>query len=45
MTLEEVKNFLKVDFDDDDSLITHERAAAEEYIADALGNTKKNLHE
>ena len=37
MTLEEVKNFLKVDFDDDDSLITLQIEAAEEYITDAVG--------
>ena len=42
MTLEEVKNFLKVDFDDDDSLITLEIAAAEEYIADAVGQYKES---
>ena len=40
MTLEEVKNFLKVDFDDDDSLITLEIEAAEEYITDAVGQYK-----
>lgn len=42
MTLEEVKNFLKVDFDDDDDLITLEIEAAEEYIADAVGQYKES---
>ena len=42
MTLEEVKNFLKVDFDDDDSLITLEIEAAEEYITDAVGQYKES---
>ncbi len=37
MTLEEVKNFLKVDFDDDNNLITLQMEAAEEYIVDAIG--------
>lgn len=43
MTLEEVKNFLKVDFDDDDSLITLEIAAAEEYIADAAWSVQRKF--
>lgn len=42
MTLEEVKNFLKVDFDDDDSLITLQIEAAEEYITDAVGQYKES---
>lgn len=41
MTLEEVKNFLKVDFDDDNNLIALEMEAAEEYIVDAVGEYKE----
>lgn len=42
MTLEEIKNFLKVDFGDDDSLITLEIEAAKEYITDAVGQYKES---
>lgn len=38
MDLAEVKSFLKVDFDDDDTLIELEIKAAEEYIKDAIGS-------
>ncbi len=38
MTLDEVKNFLKVDFNDDDRLIELEIQAAMEYINDAVDN-------
>lgn len=37
MTLEKVKQFLKVDFDDDDTLIELIMEAAEEYITGAVG--------
>ena len=37
MTLAEVKNFLKLDFDDDDALITLILQAAQEYIRGAVG--------
>lgn len=48
MTLEEVKSYLRVDFDDDDALIRQMMAAAEAYIIDAVGkydntNPKANL--
>lgn len=37
MTLEEMKLFLKIDFDDDDSLLLLMIEAAKEYIVDAIG--------
>lgn len=42
MTLEKVKQFLKVDFDDDDSIIELIMVAAEEYIAGAVGTCDFN---
>ena len=38
MTLEEVKNFIHVDFNDDDTKIEIMKDAAIEYIEDALGS-------
>ena len=38
MDLSTIKNFLKVDFDDDDQLINMLIAAAKEYIVNAIGN-------
>ncbi|MDM8127029.1 head-tail connector protein [Paraclostridium benzoelyticum] len=38
MTLEEVKSFIHVDFDDDNSKIELMTSAAIEYIEDALGS-------
>ena len=48
MKLEEVKSFLRVDFDDDDNLIKCIMKAAELYIKDTVGeydkeNSKANL--
>ena len=43
MTLNEVKNWLKVDFDDDDDFITLLIAAAQEYVTDALGKCDENI--
>lgn len=37
MTLDEIKRFLRVDFEDDDDLIILQLEAAREYIADAVG--------
>ncbi len=37
MTLDEVKTYLRVDFDEDDALITQMMGAAEAYIVDAVG--------
>lgn len=37
MTLDEVKTYLRVDFDEDDALITQMMEAAEAYIVDAVG--------
>ena len=37
MDLKTVKDFLRVDFDDDDSLITIEMMAAEKYVENAVG--------
>nr|WP_061580151.1 head-tail connector protein [Parageobacillus caldoxylosilyticus] len=39
VTLEEVKNWLRVDFSDDDTLITTLINAAEEYLKNATGIT------
>ncbi len=36
MTLEEVKQYLRVEGNEDDALITHEMAAAESYMKDAV---------
>lgn len=43
MTLNEVKSWLKVDFDDDDDFITLLIAAAQEYVTDALGKCDENI--
>ncbi len=40
MTLEEAKNYLRVDTDDDDTLIQALITAAESYIAQQTGKTK-----
>lgn len=37
MTLEELKQFIAVDFDDDDSLIAFLQETAEEYVQNAVG--------
>ena len=37
LTLESVKNYLRVDFDDDDTLIEMMMDTAKEYIKDAVG--------
>ncbi|MEG1310661.1 MAG: head-tail connector protein [Romboutsia sp.] len=42
MTLEEVKSFIHVDFDDDNPKIELMTSAAIEYIEDALGSYNKN---
>ena len=42
MTLEEVKSFIHVDFNDDDTKIEIMKDAAIEYIEDALGCYNKN---
>lgn len=39
VTLEEAKNWLRVDFSDDDALITTLINAAEEYLKNATGTT------
>lgn len=41
MTLEEVKNYLRVDTDDDDTLIQALITAAESYINQQTGKTKR----
>lgn len=38
VTLDEIKNFCKVDFDDDDNLLTLIEASAEQYLINAGGN-------
>lgn len=38
MELSMVKKHLRVDFDDDDDLITLEKSAAEQYVANAVGS-------
>ena len=37
LELTEVKNFLRIDFDDDDALLEHYMQTAEEYIKSACG--------
>lgn len=37
MQLEEIKNFLSIDFDDDDMMLHHMQEAAEEYIKNSVG--------
>lgn len=46
MELEEIKNFLKVDFDDDNKLILELKSAAIEYLENAgiIQNEKSNLY-
>lgn len=48
MTLEEVKDYLRIDYDDDDHLIVTIMSAAEEYVRSAVGtydsrNQKANM--
>lgn len=48
MTLEEVKAYLRIDYDDDDHLIVTIMSAAEEYVRNAVGiydslNQKANM--
>ncbi|MBR2175467.1 MAG: head-tail connector protein [Clostridia bacterium] len=43
MELDEVKGFLKVDFDDDDNYISLLIDAAREYVVDALGKCDENI--
>lgn len=42
LTLNEAKSYLRVDFSDDDALITRLMGVADEYLASALGNYNKN---
>lgn len=43
MTIEEVKKYLRVDFSDDDEMITLMIEAAKEYIASAVGKYDDNI--
>jgi len=45
LILSEVKNYLRVDFSDDDNLITALMAAADEYLKDGIGITYDNTSE
>lgn len=42
MTLDEVKSYLRVDFDDDDEMIKQMARAAEEYVIGAVGEYDEN---
>lgn len=42
LDLNTIKNYLKIDFDDDDELINMLIAAAKEYIVNAIGNFDEN---
>lgn len=43
MTLAEMKSYLKVDFDDDDTFITLLMDVAREYIVDAIGECNEEI--
>ena len=43
MTLAEMKSYLKVDFDDDDTFITLLMDVAREYIIDAIGECNEEI--
>ena len=43
MTLAEMKSYLKVDFDDDDTFITLLMDVAREYIVDAIGECDETI--
>lgn len=45
LILSEVKNYLRVDFSDDDNLITALMAAANDYLKDSIGATYDNTSE
>ena len=42
LTLNEVKSYLRVDFNDDDALITKIMRVADEYLPEAIGNYNRN---
>ena len=44
MQLSEIKNFLKIDFDDDDEYLNLLIGVAKEYIIDALGKFNENRY-
>lgn len=45
MTLDEVKSFLKVDYEDDDALLTGLIKASEQYLKNATGKTFEETNE
>lgn len=45
LTLTEVKNYLRVDFLDDDAMLTALMAAADEYLKGSVGATYSNTSE
>lgn len=45
LTLEDVKNYLRVDFDDDDTLLTGLMSAADEYLKSGVGANYNNESE
>jgi len=45
LTLDEVKNFLHVDFTEDDNLITGLMSAADSYLKGSIGQTYPNTDE
>ena len=42
LTLNEVKSYLRVDFNDEDTLIARLMGVADEYLVSALGNYNRN---
>ena len=42
MTLEEVKNYLRIDYDDDDDILNDLLVVSEEYICSCAGTEYKN---